>query len=105
MILNSNRGRKINFVGEIIFKLFLFFENQQNGFLIFLVSAFDQKLQRETYTQFSDFHDFLAPVDPPPGTQPNLRNCENLKIECTFRVVTSDQKQMSEMLKNHFVGF
>ena len=102
--MSVHRGRKSNFLMKIFFKLFLFLENLQNGFLTFLISAFNQKLHRETYTQFSDFHDFLAPVDPPPGTQPNLRNGENLKIECTFRVVTFDQKQISEMLKNHYVG-
>ena len=43
---------------KLFFKLFLFLENLQNGFFTFLISAFDQKLHRETYTQFSDFHDF-----------------------------------------------
>ena len=57
-------------------------------FLTFLISAFDQKLQHEMYTQFSDFHDFLAPVDPPPGTQPILEIRENQKFEFTFGVVT-----------------
>ena len=58
MILSSNRGRKINFLVKLFFKLFLFLENLQNGFFTFLISAFNQKLHRETYTQFSDFHDF-----------------------------------------------
>ena len=80
MVLRLNRGRKINFLVKLFFKLFLFLENLHNGVLVFLVSTFDQKLQRETYTQFSDFHDFLAPVDPPPGTQPILENRENPKI-------------------------
>ena len=58
MILNLNRGRKINFLVKLFCKLFLFLKNLQNGFLTFLISAFNQKLYRETYTQFSDFHDF-----------------------------------------------
>ena len=58
MLLSSNRGLKINFLVKLFFKLFLFLENLQNGFLTFLISAFNQKLHRETYTQFFDFHDF-----------------------------------------------
>ena len=58
MLLSSNRGCKINFLVKLFFKLFLFLENLQNGFFTFLISAFNQKLHRETYTQFSDFHDF-----------------------------------------------
>ena len=58
MLLSSNRGCKINYFWKIIFQTFLFLENLQNGFLTFLISAFNQKLHRETYTQFSDFHHF-----------------------------------------------
>ena len=51
---------KLIFLVKLFLNFFLFLENLQNGFLVFLVSAFDQKLQRETYTQFSDFHDFRS---------------------------------------------
>ena len=49
---------KLIFWWNLIFKLFLFLENLQNGFFTFLISFFNQKLKFETYIQFFDFHDF-----------------------------------------------
>ena len=62
MILSLNRGRRINFLVKLFFKLFSFLDNLKNGFLTFLIAAFDQKLQLQTYTRFSDFHDFHSKI-------------------------------------------
>ena len=59
ILLRSYIGCKMIFFGEINFQTFLFLKNLQNGFFTFLISSFNQKLHRETYTQFLDFHDFF----------------------------------------------